>query len=170
MQIELHGRTCSCRGGSWVIVAEGGSPCAGQSGDQPRIVLSFTEWKNLGKPGSIEEHEQAHAREQEGERREFHRYAVEIKVRLARLPSWRKEETQAEETVTDVVAKGGALVRSRMAVEKGEVLQFEILPSFRTKAEVMYVSGGQGSLRLGLRFLDGLLPDGLIPAGATPLP
>ena len=86
--------------------------------------------------------------------------------------SWRDPSDQAEETVTDVVAKGGALVRSRMAVEKGDVLSFEIGKDYKTRSEVMYVStsSGDGILRLGLRFLDAPLPDRLIPADAKPLP
>jgi hypothetical protein len=68
-------------------------------------------------------------------------------------------------------AKGGALVRSRMAVEKGDVLSFEV-KDYKTRAEVMYVStsSGDGILRLGLRFLDAPLPDRLIPTDANPLP
>jgi hypothetical protein len=170
MQIELHGKSCSCRGGSWVIVdTNTGSPCKGQ-GNDARVVLTLAEWKGLGKPASAEEHAEAVAREKGGDRREFHRYALELQVRLSRLPSWRKDGApQQEDTKTEVIARGGALVRSRMAVEKGEVLQFEA-GDFRTNAEVMYVSGGVGSLRLGLRFLDGLTPDSLIPPGAQPLP
>jgi PilZ domain len=171
MQIELHGRTCSCRGGSWVIVdPKAGSPCSSSSGDQSsRVTLTFSEWKSLGKPASAEEHADAVARATGGDRREFDRFAIALNVRLSRLPSWRNETAQTENTVTEVIAKGGALVRSRMAVEKGETLHFEIARAFKTRAEVMYLSGGAGALRLGLRFLDALLPDHLIPADARPL-
>jgi hypothetical protein len=171
MQIELHSRNCSCRGGSWVVVdGSSGSPCSGPAADGPRVVLPMAQWKSMGKPSSVEEHAEATSREKEGERREFDRFAVAIKVRLSRLASWRKEGTQFEDTTTEVVAKGGALVNSHMAVEKGEVLQFEVPGSFSAKAEVMYVAGGKGVLRLGLRFLDNLLPESLIPPGAEPLP
>jgi hypothetical protein len=171
MQIELHGRTCSCRGGSWVIVdPKAGSPCSGGSEAAQRVILSFAEWKSLGKPASAEEHADAVARSQGGDRREFDRFAIEIPVRLSRLPSWRNEKAQSESTVTEVIAKGGALVRSRMAVEKGETIQFEVPAVFKSRAEVMYVSGGAGALRLGLRFLDALLPGHLIPPDAEPLP
>jgi hypothetical protein len=170
MRIELHGRACSCRGGSWVIVdSSSGSPCSLAS-ESARVVLTLTEWKNLGKPASAEEHAEAQLRATAGERREFDRFAITLNVRLSRLPSWRSETTQSEDTVTEVIATGGALVRSRMAVEKGETLQFEIAPGFKSRAEVMYVSGGVGTLRLGLRFLDALLPGHLIPADAQPLP
>jgi hypothetical protein len=171
MQIELHGRTCSCRGGSWVIVdPQAGSPCSGGSGGGERVILTLAEWKSLGKPASAEEHAEAASRAQGGDRREFDRFAVELQVRLSRLPSWRNEAVQSEATVTEVIAKGGALVRSRMAVEKGETIQFEVPTVFKSRAEVMYVSGGAGALRLGLRFLDALLPPHLIPADAQPLP
>ncbi len=172
MQIELHGRTCSCRGGSWVIVdPQAGSPCsAGGAEPSPRIILTFAEWKSLGKPASAEEHAEAQARANGGERREFDRFAVALEVRLSRMPSWRNESVQTENTVTEVIAKGGALVRSRLAVEKGETIQFEIVPTFKSRAEVMYLSGGAGALRLGLRFLDALLPAHMIPADAQPLP
>ena len=62
-------------------------------------------------------------------------------------------------------------MRSRMAVEKGDVLSFEV-KAYKTRAEVMYVSESstENILRLGLRFLDAPLPDELIPADAKPLP
>ena len=172
MQIELHGRTCSCRGGSWVIVdPKAGGPCSTSVSDpSTRVVLTLTEWKGLGKPASAEEYADALSRATGGDRREFDRFAIALAVRLSRLPSWRSENAQSEDTVTEVIAKGGALVRSRMAVEKGETLQCEIAPAFKSRAEVMYISGGVGDLRLGLRFLDALLPGHLIPADARPLP
>jgi len=76
--------------------------------------------------------------------------------------------------VAEVVAAGGALVRSRMALEKGETIQFSVGESFHTRAEVMYVSLGSGPgmdgiQRLGLKFLDAALPAQLIPADARPL-
>jgi hypothetical protein len=171
MQIELHGRTCSCRGGSWVIVdPSAGSPCAASGPVPSRVVLTLAEWKNLGKPASAEEHALALSRAKGGDRREFDRFAIAIDVRLSRLPSWRNDSVQREDTVTEVIAKGGALVTCRMAVEKGDTLQFEVPNAFQSRAEVMYVSGGSGAVRLGLRFLDALLPGHLIPADAEPLP
>ena len=79
--------------------------------------------------------------------------------------------TQAEETSTEVIAQGGSLVRSRMAVEEGEILMFEMDTRYETRAQVLYMTQGadpQGPpyLRLGVRFLDELMPEGLIPEGA----
>lgn len=184
-KIELHPTTCSCRGGSWVLMAgTDRSACAGMLGRETETVtLSFADWKSLGKPPNLEEYHHAAARAEGGERREFQRYETSVKVRLSRIPSWRNEAVQSEETTTEVIAKGGALVRSRMAVESGEVLVFELqsyktrsgieLHGYKTRAEIRYVStgsSGDGFQRLGLRFLDSLLPEELIPANARALP
>jgi hypothetical protein len=177
MKIELHGRDCSCRGGSWVFFGENsGSPCPGSRHEPGQVmILTMAEWRSLGKPASVEEYAEASARAQAGERREFKRFEVSMPLRLSRMPSWRSEEPQAEETLAEVIARGGALVRSRMAIDKGELLTVEIGPDYSTRAEVMYVSsgtmaGGDGIQRLGLRFLDALMPDELIPPDAKPLP
>jgi hypothetical protein len=172
LKIELHSTACSCRGGAWAM--SGGapsSPCPGGIGVET-AVLSLADWRAQGKPANLEQSRQAAARAQGGERREFPRYEATLRIRIARIPTWRDPSDQAEETVTDVVAKGGALVRSRMAVEKGDVLSFEVGKDYKTRAEVMYVStsSGDGILRLGLRFLDSPLPDRLITSDAKPLP
>ena len=62
-----------------------------------------------------------------------------------------------------------------MAIEKAEVIQFAIGDDFSTRAEVTYVSTGQGPgldgiQRLGLKFLDAPLPESFIPKDAEPLP
>jgi hypothetical protein len=171
-RIELHPTTCSCRGGAWIVLAGASTaPCRGaRAGDVPTQTLPLSEWKTLGKPATLEDYQQATARVQAGERREFHRFAVVLHVRLSRLPSWRSPNPQAEDTTTDVVALGGALVRSRMAVESGEILLFEV-GSYRSRAEVRYVSGSaaDGFLRLGVRFVDAPLPEALIPPDAVPV-
>lgn len=172
MRVQLHSRSCSCRGGSWVVLGDaGGSPCPGGSGDSG-VVLPIGEWRILGKPADLEAYEEAAARNESGERREFQRFEARIKVRIGRLATWKTPNPQAEETVTEVIARGGALVRSRMAVERGDVLNFET-GGYKTRAEVTYVSASAGignALLLGLRFLDAPLPDALIPADAKPLP
>lgn len=173
MRVELHGRTCSCRGGSWVVFGDAsGSPCsAGRAGGA--VVLPIGEWRVLGKPADLEAYQEARARNEAGERREFQRFEARIEVRIGRLATWKTPNPQVEETFTDVIARGGALVRSRMAVERGEVLTFET-GGHKTRAEVTYVSaptgGGDPMLRLGLRFLDAPLPVELIPANAKALP
>lgn len=172
MKIGLHSKGCSCRGGAWVVYGgASSSPCPGSSEDRDEVVIAMSEWKTLGKPANAEDYAEAKTRVEAGERREFQRFEATLSVRLGRLPSWKTPTAQKEDTTTEVIAKGGALVRSRMVVERGEVLMFEAA-GYRTRAEVMYVSAakeGETALRLGLRFLDAPLPDALIPAGAKPL-
>jgi hypothetical protein len=137
-------------------------------------VLGLDEWRQLGKPGSLEAFQEVHTRTESGERRQFPRFEVMMPVRLARIATWRDPSAQAEETLAEVIAEGGALVRSRMAVDKGEMIRF-LLNGYETRAEVTYVSAGLGAgmdgvQRLGLKFLDAPLPVSLIPAGARPLP
>lgn len=175
-RIELHSRECSCRGGSWVLLGESNrSPCSGpQAAAGEKLMLSLDEWKQLGKPVSVEAYREAESRSTAGERRAFERFAVSLAVRLERIPTWRDPSEQTEETTAEVIATGGALVRSGMATEKGEMIRFAV-DGYSTRAEVMYVSSGQGAgldgvQRLGLKFLDAPLPEGLIPEDAQPLP
>ena len=176
-RIELHSKGCTCRGGSWVLLeGAGGSPCAGADEEaNEKVILTLDEWRQLGKPGNVESYEEAEQRQTVGERREFQRFEVSLEVRLSRIPTWREPDVQSEDTIADVIALGGALVRSRMAVEKGDIIQFSIGDDFESRAEVMYASTGQGPgldgiQRLGLKFLDALLPDSFIPPDAEPLP
>ncbi|HXK12335.1 MAG TPA: hypothetical protein VMT70_22040 [Vicinamibacteria bacterium] len=175
-RIELHGSGCSCRGGAWVLLeATQKSPCAlGAEDAADRLVLGLEEWRQLGKPGSIEVFKEAQGRAERGERRQFQRFEVALPVHIGRIATWRDRSAQVEETLAEVVAAGGALVRSRMAVEKGEMIRFQA-GDYETRAEVTYVSNGSGSgmdgiQRLGLKFLDAPLPESLIPPGARPLP
>jgi hypothetical protein len=171
-RVELHSRGCTCRGGAWVLLEKTQqSPCSTAPEGADRLVLSLLEWRQLGKPASLEAFRDAQERVEGGERREFRRFEVSLPVRIERIANWRSPSTQAEDTIADVIAAGGALVRSRMAVEKGELIRFR-LGSFETRAEVMYASSGDAdeAQRLGLKFLDAPLPDSLIPANAKPLP
>jgi len=174
-RIELHGRSCSCRGGAWVLLEQTQkSPCAGdRTSDTEQLVLGLAAWRPLGKPASHEGFKDAQGRVDGGDRRQFQRFEVVLPVRLERIPTWRDPSPQAEDTVADVIAAGGALVRSRMAVEKGEMIRFR-LGGYDTRAEVMYVSSGfgdgmDGNQRLGLKFLDAPLPQAAIPEDAKPL-
>ena len=176
-RIELHSKSCSCRGGAWVLLeATLESPCSGEAASTAgKMVLGITEWRQLGKPGNLESCREAQGRADGGERREFQRYEVTMRVRIERIASWRDPSAQAEETVADVIATGGALVRSLMAVEKGEIIRFCVGKDYETRAEVMYVAMGSGPgmdgiQRLGLKFLDAPLPESFIPADARPLP
>lgn len=175
-RIELHGKTCQCGGGAWMLLeATQTSPCS-QTGQETRecVVLGLEEWRQLGKPGSLEVFQEAQGRADSGERRQFQRFEVQMPVQIGRIPTWRDRSTQVEETLAEVIAEGGALVRSRMAVERGEMIRFLAGGSYETRAEVMYVSAGTGAgmdgiQRLGLKFLDAPLPQSLIPADAKPL-
>jgi hypothetical protein len=176
-RIELHGSTCSCRGGAWALLeATQRSPCSDEAAaSAERLVLGLDEWRQLGKPGSLEAFQEAQGRAERGERRQFQRFEVTLPVRLARIPTWREPSAQVEETVAEVVAEGGALVRSRMALDKGEMIRFLAGDAYDTRAEITYVSNGTGAgmdgiQRLGLKFLDAPLPASLIPADARPLP
>jgi hypothetical protein len=175
-RIELHSRSCSCRGGAWVLLdATVESPCSGEAAaTAAKAVVGLTEWRQAGKPGNLEAFREAQGRAESGERREFQRYEVTMRCRLERIASWRDPSAQSEETVADVIAAGGALVRSLMAVEKGEMLRFCIGKEYETRAEVTYVAMGSGPgmdgiQRLGLKFLDAPLPESLIPEDAKPL-
>ena len=174
-RVELHGRDCSCRGGAWVLLERTQkSPCSGGVEGGQKVVLSLGEWRQLGKPPSLEICREAQERADGGDRRQFQRFEVCLPVRLERIPSWRSPSSQAEDTTAEAIATGGALVRSRMAVDKGELVRFS-LSHYETRAEVTYVSArtgadANGEQRLGLKFLDAPLPDSLIPADARPLP
>ena len=73
MKVELHGRSCSCRGGSWVVFGNASaSPCSG--GETAALVVELAEWRTLGKPADLEAYQEASTRVQAGERREFHRF------------------------------------------------------------------------------------------------
>ena len=174
-RIELHGKSCQCGGGAWMLLESAQrSPCSGSAEEtRETVVLGLDEWRQLGKPGSVEAFDEAQGRADSGERRQFQRFEVRMEVRLGRIPTWRDPSDQVEDTVTDVIAEGGALVRSRMAVEKGEMIRF-LVGGYETRAEVMYVSAGTGAgmdgiQRIGLKFLDAPLPQSLIPADAKPL-
>lgn len=172
-RIELHSRSCSCRGGAWALLAGSpGSRCGGLDSEaSERLVVGLEEWRQAGKPACLEAYQEAHDREQSGNRREFQRFEVSLPVRVERIPSWREPTAQGEDTIAEVIASGGALVRCHMAIDKGESVRFSI-GSFATRAEVMYVSSGantDGIQRVGLKFLDAPLPDSLVPADARPL-
>jgi hypothetical protein len=150
------------------------SPCS-RTAQETRecVVLGLEEWRQLGKPGSLEVFQDAQGRAESGERRQFQRFEVTMPVRIGRIPTWRDPSSQVEETLAEIVAEGGALVRSRMAVDRGEMIRF-LAGSYETRAEVMYVSAGTGAgmdgiQRLGLKFLDAPLPLSLVPADAKPL-
>ena len=99
-------------------------------------------------------------------------FEVTLPVRLDRIPTMGEE--LVENTIAEVIGPGGAIVRSSMALDKGEIIRFQ-LGSYETRAEVQYISSGlgrgmDGIQRLGLSFLDAPLPVALIPTDARLLP
>jgi hypothetical protein len=149
------------------------SPCGDHHEGRETVVLGLEEWRQLGKPGSLDVFKDAQRRAEEGERRQFERFEVRMPVRIGRIATWRDRSATVEDTIAEVIAEGGALVRSRMAVEKGEMIRF-LAGDYETRAEVMYVATGQaegmeGVQRLGLKFLDAPLPQSLVPPDAKPI-
>lgn len=172
ISIELHSKACSCRGGCWAAIGGQSAARCSDGGAAETMTLSMAEWKSHGKPATLEEYRQARDREAKGERREFQRYHAVLAVRLSRTGDFRSAVRESEDTFTEIIAAGGALVRTRIAVEPKDTLLFEHPPHYRSRAEVGYVSpaveGGQRYLRVGLRFLDAPFPEKLIPPGSQP--
>lgn len=173
-RIELHARTCSCGGGAWMIHGGASSAPCSQEGSHGGVVLPLSDWRDTGKPRCVEEYAEASSRREAGDRREFTRFSAALEVRLSRIRTWKEVAPQAEDTVTEVIAQGGALVRSRMAVEEGEILNLEVVPFYKTRAQVLYLNPARGDdgkpyLRIGVRFLDEPMPANLIPFDAEPL-
>jgi hypothetical protein len=174
MGIELHSRSCSCRGGSWAVVGGASSARCKPAGDATETAsLSVDEWRALGKPVTVEDYRDAIERNSRGERREFRRFHAVLNVRLSRLPTWKSTVREAEDTTTEVIARGGCMVRTRLAVQPGESLMFSFGTDYESRAEIGYVvpaiEGEERFLRVGLRFLDAPFPEELIPPDAEPL-
>ncbi len=173
-KIELHPKSCSCGGGSWMVFSgNSNSPCKPAGGGDGNVTLTTQQWRHIGKPANADAYRESESRAEAGDRREFQRFEATLDVKLSRVSSWNDRQAQTEAARTEVIAKGGALVRSRMPVEKGENLMFIVGDDYTTKAEVLYVNtanaGGESFLRVGLRFLDEPFPDKLIPANAKPI-
>ena len=173
-QIELHPKACSCGGGSWMLFGgKSNSPCTPTGASGGNVTLTTREWRHIGKPPNADAYRESESRAEAGDRREFQRFEAVLDVQLSRVSSWNTRQAQTEAARTEVIAKGGALVRSRMPVEKGESLVFIVGDDYTTKAEVLYVNtasaDGESFLRVGLRFLDAPFPDTLIPANAKPI-
>ena len=170
-KIELHAKSCSCGGGSWMLFGwylRVSLPVGWRR--RGNVILTTEEWRRIGKPAHADEYRDSESRAEAGDRREFERFEVALDIKLSRIPAWNVKKTQVEDTRTEVIARGGALVRSRMAIEQGESVLFTVGDDYETKAEVVYVNtgtaDGESFLRVGLRFLDEPFPDELIPKDA----
>ena len=76
-RIELHGPTCSCRGGAWVLLETTAAlALLGEGGD--KLVLGLAEWRQLGKPAQPRGLPEAQDRVESGDRRQFHRFEVSL--------------------------------------------------------------------------------------------
>jgi len=98
------------------------------------------------------------------ERRAHPRYEVRLRVTLER-PSTADGSPATEETAAENLSRWGALVRTALPVAKGEmVLVSEREGRYRSRAEIRNVSiGADGLVRLNLLFVDGPVPDELLP-------
>ena len=71
----------------------------------------------------------------------------------------------SEETTAENMSKWGALVRTALPVAKGEMVTVaEREGRYKSRAEIRNVTiGADGLVRLNLLFLDGSVPDELLP-------
>jgi hypothetical protein len=174
MMVELHPRSCSCHGGSWMSLSgQSGAPCSGD-GRLPvgALVVPLEQWRAMGKPHNVEEfHDflaRVSAKPTAGERRAYERFPIAVGVRLSRVQGVRDSDYVSDDfdhASTENLSRGGARVRSRMAAAKGDVLLFEeSRSSFRTRARVEDVSGAEPEHCFHLRFLDATAPESLLHA------
>lgn len=98
------------------------------------------------------------------ERRAHPRHEVRLRVTLER-PTTADGNPASEETTAENLSKWGALVRTALPVAKGEmVLVAEREGRYRSRAEIRNVSiGADGLVRLNLLFLEGPVPEELLP-------
>jgi hypothetical protein len=99
------------------------------------------------------------------ERRQFERVGVLLKLKLqtAHAPGGVARE---ERTLAENLGKWGAQVKTQLPVAKGEmVVVEEVDGDYQTRAEIRNVFiGPDGIVRLNLLFLDGAVPERLLPA------
>jgi len=97
------------------------------------------------------------------ERRQFPRHEVRLCVTLERPET--PGTPRSEETLAENLSKWGALVKTALPVAKGEmVLVNECAGRYRSRAEIRNVNiGADGAVRLNLLFLDGPVPDEMLP-------
>lgn len=101
------------------------------------------------------------------ERRKFPRFEVRLKVTVERPGGGHS----VEESLAENLSKWGAQVRTALPVSRGEMVKVsESQGRYDSRAEIRNVTiGSDGAVRLNLLFLDGPVPDELLPpAGATP--
>jgi hypothetical protein len=101
------------------------------------------------------------------ERRLHPRHEVRLRVTLERAEA-PGGEARSEETVAENLSKWGALVRTALPLAKGETVQVaEGDGRYRSRAEIRNVTiGADGAVKLNLLFLDGPVPEELLPPPA----
>lgn len=113
----------------------------------------------MGKPHNSEEFEEFLARlgsSATPDRREHPRLDLVVGVHLSRAD-------RVADGATENLSRGGALVRSEIDADTGDIVVFEeAQSSFRTRAQVREVRGGGDKRRLHLHFLDAKAPDQLL--------
>lgn len=99
------------------------------------------------------------------ERRQFPRFEVRLKVTVERPGGGQS----VEEALAENLSKWGAQVRTALPVSRGEMVTVaESAGRYHSRAEIRNVTiGGDGAVRLNLLFLDGPVPDELLPPAGT---
>jgi hypothetical protein len=156
--MEIHSKTCACRGGAYAVSAGQTAPCRAAFPDDT-VLTSMEQWIALGKPLDAEAHRSALRRI--AERRELPRFNVSLNVRLRPVAAGPADPLGMG--VTENIGEGGAMLLTTAVLRRGEeVLLEEIEGTIKTRAlveDVASVPGGKKEpvFRLRLRFLD---PDG----------
>ena len=162
MMIELHPKSCTCHGGSWMsFVGQTNSPCSGDGRlPQGAVLVPVEQWRAMGKPHDVEEFDLALlALKKTVVTRKYERFDLAVPVRLWCGASVESADLH-EDTATENLSRGGARVLSHLPCAKGDVVWFEhVTGHFRCRAQVRDVTGDEQARRLHLRFIDTLAPD-----------
>jgi hypothetical protein len=102
------------------------------------------------------------------ERRRFPRFEVRLRVTVERPDGGHS----VEEALAENLSKWGAQVRTALPVSRGEMVKVsESKGRYDSRAEIRNVNiGSDGAVRLSLLFLDGPVPDELLPPAEASAP
>ena len=169
VKIELHSKACSCRGGSWVLMGSASTSLC-ELHDRGRRRRRASEWRSLGKPASVEEYTDAHgeADDREGAARIQalcgsparpsvpHRLVAQPRGPGRGLRNRGRGRRRCTRLLPNGAREGGH------AHLRAPRVPHPIRGPLRLRGE------SEGTLRVGLRFLDAPFPEALIPADAQP--